>query len=67
MTYGKGERKIYVEKIDGFGKYPGLWVGDGNCLIKLASFGSYEKADIFQKYLEYFLFGTPIESEGKEK
>lgn len=26
----------------------------------MASFGSFEKAELFCAYMEYFLFGTPI-------
>lgn len=55
MTYKKGNTVISVEQIDGFGKNPGLWIGSENELVKVASFGSKDKADNFCKWLEYFL------------
>lgn len=60
MTYGKGDYKISVEHIKEFGKNPGLWVHKGNEAFKMASFGSFEKAELFCAYIEYFLFDTPI-------
>ena len=46
---------ISVEQIDGFGKNPGLWIGteDPNQLVKVASFGSEDKAKLFCKWFEY--------------
>ena len=61
MRYNKGGVIITVEKIDGFGKNPGLWIGteDPNELVKVASFGSEDKARLFCKWLEYmFGFGS---------
>lgn len=60
MTYGKGNYKISIEQIDGFGKNPALWVHKGNEAFKMASFGSFEKAKLFEAYMEWMLFGTPI-------
>ena len=60
MTYGKGNYKISIEQIDGFGKNPGLWIHRGNEAFKMASFGSFEKAELFCEFMEYFLFNTPI-------
>ena len=60
MTYGKGNYKISIEQIDGFGKNPGLWIHKGNEAFKMASFGSFEKAELFCEFMEYFLFNTPI-------
>ena len=60
MTYGKGDYKISVEHIKEFGKNPSLWVHKGNEAFKMASFGSFEKAEMFCSWLEYFLFDTPI-------
>ena len=60
MTYIKGNYKISVEHIKEFGKRPSLWIHKGNEAFKMASFGSFEKADLFCKYMEYFLFNTPI-------
>lgn len=43
--------------MEGFGKNPGLWIGteDPNRMVKMASFGSEDKAALFCKWLEYFL------------
>lgn len=60
MTYSIGSVTIKVEQIDGFGKKPGLWIGAGNELLKVASFGSVDKAEIFCKWLNYF-FGKSEE------
>lgn len=63
-AYSKGNKAISVEKIEGFGKNPGLWVVEGNEHLKVASFGSEEKAKIFQDTLE-FLFGNMLVREVK--
>lgn len=55
MVYSKGSVQITIEQVDGFGKNPGLWIGAGNELLKVASFGNYDKAIQFCKWLEYFL------------
>lgn len=55
MTYRVGDRIIAIEQIDEFGKRPSLWVGNRNCVVKVASFGSETKAGLFMEYLEYFL------------
>lgn len=57
MRYEKGNVIISVEQIDGFGKNPGLWIGtnDPNQCVKVASFGSEDKAKTFCKWLEYLL------------
>lgn len=58
MVYKCGEYEISVEQIDGFGKNPGLWIKtEPNTLVKVASFGSKEKADTFEQYLTEFLIG----------
>lgn len=46
---------ISVETVDGFGKNPGLWIGTANpnMSVKVASFGSEDKAKLFCKWLEY--------------
>ena len=51
-VYRRGEYEFSVEQIDGFGKNPGLWIHDtkNNASIKVASFGSKEKAELFEKY-----------------
>jgi len=57
MTYKKNDVLISIEKVEGFVKNPGLWVGteDPNKMVKMASFGSEDKASMFCKWLEYFL------------
>ena len=55
MRYERGNVIIEVSKVDGFGKNPGLWIGtkDPNTVIKVAAFGSDDKAKTFCKWLEY--------------
>lgn len=55
MKYKRGQVSISVEQIDGFGKNPGLWIGTDypNQIVKVASFGSENKAKLFCKWLEY--------------
>lgn len=58
MTYSRGKIEISVEQIDGFGKNPGLWIkslAEENAMIKVASFGSFEKAQIFEMHLQKLL------------
>ena len=57
MTYNKKGIVISVDKIEGLGKNPGLWIGweIPNQLIKVASFGNEKKADAFCKGFEYML------------
>ena len=67
MTYKRGQISISVEQIDGFGKRPSLWLGTDipNQMVKVASFGSEEKAKLFCKWFEY-LIGI-IDDEGSVK
>ena len=53
MTFNRAGIVISVDKIDGFGKNPGLYVGTKNRLYKVASFGNFKKAEVFCKYLEF--------------
>ena len=57
MTYKRGQFSISIYQLDGFGKKPSLWIGDdeSNQMVKVASFGSKDKADTFCKWLEYLL------------
>lgn len=55
MLYKRGDYGISIEQIDGFGKRPGLWIRHGYTMVKMASFGSEEKAKIFKQYLDYLL------------
>lgn len=56
-TYVREGVKISVEQIDGFGKNPGLWIGTDapNQMVKMASFGSEDKAQMFCKWLEFII------------
>lgn len=58
MKYSYQNAYISVEQIDGFGKNPSLWIGTEkpNQAVKVASFGSEDKAQRFIKWLDY-LFG----------
>lgn len=53
MTFNRAGIVISVDKIDGFGKMPGLYVGQKNIFYKVASFGDDRKAELFCKYLEF--------------
>ena len=57
MTYKRGQVSISVHQLDGFGKNPSLWIGtdEPNQMVKVASFGSKEKAEKFCTWLEYLL------------
>ena len=57
MRYKRGNVVISVEQIDGFGKNPGLYIGtrNPNMMLKVASFGNYDKAEMFSKWLEYMV------------
>ena len=56
-TYKRGNISISVEQIDGFGKNPALWIGtdDPNQQVKVASFGSPVRAELFCKWMDYML------------
>ena len=63
MTYSKGNKMISIEKKPIFGKVkPELYIGEGNQLLKVACFGSIEKAEKFVEWLEYF-FGDGLVKE----
>jgi hypothetical protein len=55
VRYKKDDFIIAVEKIAGFGQHKGLWIGKGNEIIKVASFGNDDKAEMFMRYLDYYL------------
>lgn len=57
MTYKRGAVGISVHQLDGFGKNPALWIStdEPNQMVKVASFGSEDKAKLFCKWLEYML------------
>ena len=66
MIYKRGEYGISVEQINGFGKNPGLWIHKGNSAIKMASFGSKEKAEEFIRYLDWLVLINAKEPEEKD-
>ena len=60
MTYSKGHKMISIEYQPLFGKVrPELYVGEGTQAIKVACFGSVEKAKKFEEWLRYF-FGDML-------
>ena len=61
MTYSKGNKMISIEMKPLLGKSkPELFIGEGNEILKVACFGSVEKAEKFEKWLRYF-FGNMLE------
>lgn len=67
MTYSKGHKMISIEMRPLFGKTrPELYIGEGNQLLKVASFGSVEKAEKFEEWLEYF-FEDMLEKNDRRK
>ena len=69
MTYKRGGVSISVYQLDGFGKKPALWIGTEypNRTVKVASFGSEDKARLFCNWLEYMLGFNNDEREVKLK
>ena len=67
VRYKRKGVSISVEQIDGFGKNPALWIGtdDPNQQVKVASFGSEEKARLFIKWLDYIIGATDNEEAVK--
>jgi len=65
ITYKRGHVSISIEQVDGFGKNPGLWIGTDypNQMMKVASFGSEEKAELFCRWLRYL---TGVSNDEKE-
>ena len=55
MTLKKGKCVISIERVEGFGKNPGLWVGTERGTTKVASFKDEASAAKFCTYLKYFL------------
>lgn len=67
MVYSKGNKFIAIELNDLLGgKKPGLYVGEGMTLTKVASFSTFEKANIFEEYLRFF-FGGMLEKDEEVK
>ena len=67
MVYSKGDKFIAIELNDLLGgKKPGLYVGEGMTLTKVASFATFEKANIFEEYLRFF-FGGMLEKDEEVK
>lgn len=65
-TYSKGHRMISIEMKPLMGKTrPELFIGEGpNYLLKVASFGSVKKAELFDEWLRYF-FGSMLVKDGE--
>lgn len=58
MVHSKGSKFIAIELNDLLGgKKPGLYIGEGMAMVKVASFSTFEKANIFEEYLRYFFDG----------
>lgn len=55
MTIKRDDVTISVHQLDSFGKNPALWIGteNPNQMVKVASFGNKDKADLFCKWLKY--------------
>ena len=60
-----GSRYISIEQVDGFGKRPGLWIGNAGQMTKVASFNSFQHAYEFEEWLRMF-FGDRLE-EGEDE
>ena len=53
---------ISIEKQPLLGKVkPELYIGEGNQLLKVACFGSVEKAEKFEEWLQYFFGDILVE------
>ena len=67
IRYKRKGVSVSVEQIDGFGKNPGLWIGTEslNMRVKVASFGSEDKARLFIKWLDYIIGATDDEGSVK--
>lgn len=59
MCFSKGRKMIGIEQWSVHEKRPGLYIGEGTQLLKVASFGSEEKARLFIEMLKEF-FGDMI-------
>lgn len=57
MTIKRNDVMISVHQLDGFGKNPALWIGteNPNQMVKVASFGNKDKADLFCKWFKYIV------------
>lgn len=67
MVYSKGDKFIAIEINDLLGgKKPGLYIGEGMTLTKVASFSTFEKANLFEEYLRYF-FGEMLVKDEEVK
>jgi hypothetical protein len=58
---------ISIELVDFLGgKRPGLYIGTPGELLKVGSFGSEEKARLFDEWLRHF-FGDMLKKENKNE
>ena len=66
MEFSKGNKIIAIEMHDLLGgKKPGLYVGEGNQVLKVGTFGNEKKAETFREFLE-FMFGDLLVNDNKE-
>ena len=66
MTYSRGDRMISIELVDFLGgKRPGLYIGTPGEMLKVGTFGSEEKAKMFDEWLRH-LFGSALKMEKTE-
>lgn len=63
MVYIKGSKMIIIEHNPIFGKRPELYIDEGNELLKVACFGSDEKAEKFEEFLSDFFGCNLVEEE----
>lgn len=67
-AYSKGHKMIAIERHDMLGgKRPGLYIGEGLQLLKVGTFTSEEKANLFEEYLEYFFGSSLVKEEAKQE
>lgn len=68
MVYSKGDKFIAIELNDLLGgKKPGLYVGEGMTLTKVASFATFEKANLFEEYLRHMFRPMLVRDEEARK
>lgn len=66
MIYKRWNFGISVSQVDGFGKKPSLWLHNKNNMIKVASFGSEERAKMFIQYLEWLVLANEMPPEEED-